>query len=133
MMENKKYYVCLSGIAWQQAQNCGLNKGNKNQISVSKITPNSNAEYQFQLNQVSHTYVRQLEEKNHHNDHKPSDKNNNMMKCDDDGDYKGNQRLKIVGKGTDFIKPQMQKKGPKPLNFDNGKALKGFSESWLEA
>jgi hypothetical protein len=100
-------------------------------IFFSKITPNGNAEYELLLKQVNCAYERLLQEKHHHNTHKPKDKKNNKRKCDDDGE--GNQGKKNFDKSSDSKKPRTEKKGPKPDNVDNGKVLKGIPESLFEA
>ena len=60
-MEDLNYHVCLSGIAWQHVLHSGLNEEIKDRISVLKITPNDNAEYELLLRQVGRAYERRLQ------------------------------------------------------------------------
>ena len=132
-MEDLNYHVCLSGIAWRHALHSGLNEEIKDRISVLKITPNDNAEYELLLRQVGRAYERHLQEKHHHNDHKPKDKKNNKRKHDDDGDDKGNQGKKNFEKGSDSNKPRTENKRLLPVQSVKGESLKCILESVLEA
>jgi hypothetical protein len=65
-------------------------------------------------------------------DYKPKDKKNNKKKRDHNGDDKGNQEQKNFEKGSDFKKPRTEKKGPKSVNTNKGKALNSIPETLLQ-
>ena len=103
---------------------------------ISKIIPNDDTESHLLLKQIGCTYERHVLEKNkyHYNDHNSKDKNNNKRKYNnDDDDDKGNQGKNNFEKGSDSKKPRTEKKGPKPVNIDKGKAHKSIPQSWMEA
>jgi hypothetical protein len=131
-IEDFNSLVGLWGIVWQQAQHTRLDEGINDPIFFSEITPYDNAEYELLLTQVSCTYMRHLQGNHLHNDHKPKDKMSNKRKGDDVGDVKGIQGTKNFERGFDSKKPRMEKKSTKPVNADQGEALKGIRKSLLE-
>jgi hypothetical protein len=131
-MEDLNYHVSLLEIAWRQVLYSRLHEEIKDSLSFFKVTLDHDAEYELLLKNVSCTYPGLLHVKYQHNDLQPNDKKYNKRKCDDVGDDKGNQGKKNFEKGSHSKKPQMEKKGPKPVITDKGKALKGIAESWLE-
>jgi hypothetical protein len=61
--------------------------------------------------------------KNHLNDHKQKDSENNNIMCDEDGDKRDQEKLTFV-EGLDSKKPQKKKKIPKLDNTNKGVHLK---------